>query len=112
MAKRWLGMAFMLFVAFGLVACNQGGTETQKPKEESNTDVTLSEQELYSNNCMSCHGGNLQGGVGPALDKIGAKLTKEELIDIMKNGKGSMPSMPQMSDQAQEKLADWLVNKK
>lgn len=40
--------------------------------------------------CVSCHGGNLEGGAAPAL--VGSSLSEEELKDIIVNGTdGGMP---------------------
>jgi menaquinol-cytochrome c reductase cytochrome b/c subunit len=46
---------------------------------------------LNANTCLSCHGGNLEGGAG-APHLTGKGLTVEEIKDIAINGKGSMPA--------------------
>lgn len=39
--------------------------------------------------CISCHGGDLKGGGGPAL--VGTDLTADEIKEVIANGKGIMP---------------------
>ena len=43
-------------------------------------------EKIVNAKCISCHGGNLEGGGAPALDKIGAKLSYDEIHDIIING--------------------------
>jgi mono/diheme cytochrome c family protein len=47
---------------------------------------------FVSQNCATCHGQDLKGAFGPSLIKAGQSLSEEELVNILKNGKGS--SMP------------------
>lgn len=49
--------------------------------------------EVYSLNCARCHGAQLEGGFGPALDagsRVG-DLEDTELIEIVTEGRNSMP---------------------
>jgi menaquinol-cytochrome c reductase cytochrome b/c subunit len=61
-----------------------------------------------ANGCISCHGGDLQGGAGsPALVDTG--LTPEEVADIAKNGKGAMPAgMFKGTDEELQKMAEFI----
>ncbi len=52
----------------------------------------------------------LQGAVGPNLQKIGGKLSKDEIKEILSKGKGNMPPNIVPADQA-AKVADWLSKK-
>ncbi|MBA4603496.1 cytochrome c [Thermoactinomyces sp. AMNI-1] len=63
-------------------------------------------------NCASCHGGNLQGATGPGLQQIGAKMNKEQILQILENGKGSMPAQSHISADERDQLATWLTEKK
>lgn len=66
---------------------------------------------LYQASCASCHGQNLEGVVGPALNKIGGKLSAEEIASVITNGQGAMP--PGLVDAAKaEQIAAWLAEKK
>jgi mono/diheme cytochrome c family protein len=51
--------------------------------------------ELYSANCARCHGGDGGGGVGPQLSDgqvVAAFPEVEGEIDVVTDGRGSMPS--------------------
>jgi len=60
---------------------------------------------LYGQNCASCHGGGLEGGVGPALNPIYKGLVgvtdpldANFLIDIITNGRVHQPGDPGTKD--------------
>ncbi|RAL24535.1 c-type cytochrome [Thermoflavimicrobium daqui] len=94
-----------------LAACGSNqSAKTDQPGQAQ--EASLAPEEIYANNCSSCHGGNLEGRIGPNLEKIGGKMSKDQISKIIKDGKGSMPSQMQLSDQAREKLSNWLAEKK
>jgi len=95
-------------VALTLSACQAG--QQAAPK---NTQQQAGQPEaIYTQNCANCHGGNLQGSYGPSLQKIGKKYSKEEILAIIQKGKGSMPSQAHVAKEDQQKLAEWLAQKK
>jgi len=53
----------------------------------------------------------LEGKSGPALNHIGKKLSKQDILKQIKNGGGGMPAGVIKGDQA-EKVASWLADKK
>jgi mono/diheme cytochrome c family protein len=59
---------------------------------------------LYGQNCASCHGGSLEGGVGPSLNPIyklpgvADPLDPNWLIDIITNGRTHQPGDPGTKD--------------
>ncbi|SDD96923.1 cytochrome c551 [Paenibacillus sp. UNCCL117] len=70
-------------------------------------------QALYKSNCLSCHGNDLQGGMGPSLQKIGTKLTEEQIAAKVKNGGGGMPAYKsKLKEEEVQTLAAWLAEKK
>jgi menaquinol-cytochrome c reductase cytochrome b/c subunit len=71
--------------------------------------------------CIGCHATDLTGqaGFAPPLLGTGDKFSREELVDIMKNGIGNMPagmwdaSIAQgLTEEDMNKLADWLAIQK
>ena len=58
---------------------------------------------LYAQNCTSCHGASLEGGVGPALNPIEklpgipSSLDPAFLIDIVTNGRTPQPGDPRQT---------------
>lgn len=86
--------------------------EEAAPEEDAGDATTAAAgEEVYKQSCLSCHGGNLEGGFGPALDKTGANYSKEEILDIIHNGKGQMPANVVEGEDA-EAVAAWLAEKK
>ncbi|PFR26117.1 cytochrome C [Bacillus cereus] len=68
-------------------------------------------EDIVKQSCASCHGDQLQGAVGPNLQKVGGKLSKDEIKEVIVKGKGNMPPNLIPVDQA-SKVADWLAKKK
>ncbi|MDQ1090122.1 PQQ-binding-like beta-propeller repeat protein [Siphonobacter sp. SORGH_AS_1065] len=69
---------------------------------------------LYLDNCSICHGGDKKGSGTeyPNLSAIASRLTKQDLLNIMKTGRGRMPSFQHLPDQTREAIADYLLNLK
>ncbi|RUS48196.1 menaquinol-cytochrome c reductase cytochrome b/c subunit [Cohnella sp. AR92] len=65
--------------------------------------------------CVACHGAELEGANGPSLRGIGDKISKEEIVDTITNGKnnGAMPSFQKdLSPEKIEQIATWLSEQK
>jgi mono/diheme cytochrome c family protein len=66
--------------------------------------------------CDTCHSIAGKGGdVGPALNGVGAKLSRDQLADVVKNGKPNtaMPTIPPgTSDEQIKQLVDYLSSLK
>jgi len=57
--------------------------------------------------CISCHGGELAGGAtAPSL--LDTKMNAEEIADVAKNGKGSMPAVFKGTDEELKTLAEFI----
>jgi cytochrome c551 len=68
-------------------------------------------EEIVNKSCITCHGDNLQGGSGPALDKIGSKYASSDIENIINNGKNGMPAGVVSTEEATV-VAEWLAQKK
>lgn len=69
--------------------------------------------QAYRNNCMACHGANLEGGIGPNLQRVGSRKTKEDIVSIITYGRGLMPSYGNQLDRNTiQLLAKWLAAKR
>lgn len=84
-----LGIGLIFFLSFkglddakDLAKEKEGGAKTEETAKASPEDT-------YKSTCLGCHGGNYEGGVGPALKGTG--LSAEEIKEVLVNGKGSMP---------------------
>lgn len=97
--------------------------ESNPGEKPENTKVIAQDEEGYriyqKNACIKCHGDQLQGLNGPSLLGIGnrmkgeQKMTSEEIIRIIDEGRGAMPAgMFQGSEEEKKILADWLMKQK
>ncbi|MBD8500541.1 cytochrome c [Paenibacillus sp. CAU 1523] len=108
--KPLLLSSFLLLITISLTACG-GGTQQQSAQLEGPADAV----EVYKNSCLACHAADLSGKMGPEtnLTTIGDRLTKEQIVTIIKEGKGRMPTQSgRVSDEDAEKVAAWLATKK
>lgn len=108
MKNKWVIILGISLIT--LTGCAQDQTQDHSSQEQE--QMATGPEKVYQENCMSCHGGDLQGGYGPSLQKIGSKYDAAEITNIIQNGKGSMPALSQIPKGDQEKLAKWLAEKK
>lgn len=101
-------MGLLLVIILASVGITQMNKEAGGGEEE-----LASPEEIYEQNCASCHGGNLEGAAGaPALDEVGATLSEEEIADIIENGKGDGMPAGLVGGEEQELLSEWLAEQK
>lgn len=101
-------------LAIGLAACGGGGDDNAGNggnEGGGGETATNGAEQIYQQNCSSCHGENLEGRNGPALDKVGSELSQDEIHDVIINGRGGMPAGIIKGDDA-DKVAAWLAEKK
>lgn len=98
-------LALMMGTSLVLAAC--GGGEDEATGGANAGDP----EKLYNQKCSSCHGGDLQGGAGPKLSDVGARLSQEEIEAVIANGQGSMPPGLLKGEDATA-VAEWLAGKK
>ena len=112
MKKKLLAAVFGAVLILG--ACG-GGDDTSKETDQGSTDgdtVAVDAEAVVQQSCVSCHGGNLEGGGAPALNKIGAELSEDEIHDIIVNGKGGMPGGIIKDEAEVQAVSEWLAAKK
>ncbi|WP_248925200.1 c-type cytochrome [Paenibacillus hamazuiensis] len=98
-----------------LAACGGqgGGQNAQAPASPAIASDNSEASAIYKKQCLSCHGADLGGKVGPNLQKAGAKLSQEQLADKIRSGGGGMPAFKStLSEQEIESLSSWLAAKK
>ncbi len=115
-AMMMLGLSAVMWLTYESASAVdwEKRAEDNKPVLASEIDIDEDDPgyEIYSNNCMSCHGGALEGGpAGPTL--IGTEYDKEEIMDIAVNGIEGDPGMPadifDGTDEELEMLADFII---
>lgn len=109
---KWKLAAMFLGVSLALAACGGGGDNAGNNNgNNGGGDTAASAEQIYKQNCASCHGQDLSGGVGPNLQKVGSKYSKEQIKEIIVNGRGAMPAGIIKGEDA-DKVAEWLASKK
>ncbi|MBB6637048.1 c-type cytochrome [Cohnella thailandensis] len=74
-------------------------------------DMAAAEQ-IYKSNCLSCHGDQLQGRVGPELARVGSEMAKEQIYKQIAQGGGGMPKYEnKLSEEQLIILTNWLASK-
>jgi quinoprotein glucose dehydrogenase len=71
-----------------------------------------SAQQVYNQVCAACHGMNREGDPArafPTLVNIGQKLKKPEIVELLKSGRGVMPSFGFLSEEQRNAVADHLL---
>lgn len=124
--KKWL-FTILFGSALVLGACGGGGDDggNDEPADNGDTNTeestgdesggsvdTAAAEEMFQNNCASCHGADLSGGMGPDLTAVGADHSADDIVNIIQNGKGQMPAQKQVSEEDAQTLASWLAEKK
>jgi Cytochrome c, mono- and diheme variants len=115
--KKWLSV--LLLLAIGLTACGGGGGAGGARQEagsgagqagaEGAVQAGDEGERLYMNRCMACHGGELEGGFGPELRNAGERMGREELIAVIRDGKGAMPAFKdRLTDEEIAAIVDWI----
>ncbi|NHN30471.1 c-type cytochrome [Paenibacillus agricola] len=68
---------------------------------------------IYKQSCIACHGTDLEGKMGPNLQKVGATLSDEQLFKLVQNGRGAMPAFKStLKEEEINNIAKWLAEKK
>lgn len=93
-------MAAALIAVIATTSCSLG-----RPAEDATGE------EIYGQLCARCHGGGLEGAVGPGLGPGSATASEtDEYIEFtVINGRGRMPSFSSTLDQGQiQRLVDYI----
>lgn len=115
-------LAGALSLSLALAGCGTTGGKVSGSKtvttvvDENSTDPAVAKAvTLYKDNCLVCHGAQLEGKMGSKTDMktVGSKLTKEEIHNkIVKGGNGMIGYKGRLSDEEINTLTDWLATKK
>ncbi|XJZ26257.1 cytochrome c550 [Bacillota bacterium Lsc_1132] len=105
-------MVFGIALMFGLsFKGNSDAKNAAKEKGGGNakteTVSATNPEDIYKSTCITCHGDQYQGVVGPSLKGIGSKLSKDQIKTIITKGKGNMPPNLVPTDKA-DAMAEWV----
>jgi polyvinyl alcohol dehydrogenase (cytochrome) len=63
---------------------------------------------VYQQRCASCHGGNGEGASGPTLSGVADRLTIDDHVAVVRDGRGQMPGWDgRLSDEEIEAVVDY-----
>lgn len=85
-------------------ANNNTNNEAANNDEDGEVDLANGE-ELYQGQCASCHGGDLEGGTGPALEGY----DEDAVLTAIHEGPGTMPA-DLVEGQDAEDVAAWVAD--
>jgi len=96
-------------------AANAGGLIPSRPHNaaaaRATTGIPTKEQmgrAVYEQNCMVCHGPELKGDRGPALDTTVSRLGADATHNVIANGRATMPAFSTLSTQSMTELMAFL----
>jgi len=109
-----LAVSLMGLILLTLVLAACGNTSSSGGSKQAVLEGPEDAVLVYKQRCMQCHGGELEGRMGPEtnLQKIGSSLSKEQIIDIIHNGGDRMPAQRGIDEADVEKVASWLASLK
>ncbi|NYF24562.1 cytochrome c550 [Sporosarcina sp. JAI121] len=111
-----LGIGLIFFMSiYGLdqkeEIAGQGEEGKTEEAEGAADSAEFDAEAVAQGKCIGCHGGDLTGGMGPAL--AGTKLSKDEIKTIIKEGaEGGMPGGLITDDAELDAMADYILSLK
>src|SRR5690625_5324797 len=113
--KKWL-MAVFFGSMLVLGACGVGGdngaSNNAANGNNSGNSVDASEaEEVYKENCASCHDEDLEGASGPELTTVGADMSEDEIATQIEEGGDGMPA-GLIEGEEETTVSKWLADQK
>ncbi|WP_342505213.1 cytochrome c550 [Sporosarcina sp. FSL K6-2383] len=104
-----LGLGLIFFMSlYGLDQQEEIANKDDEGKTEDVATAEFDAEAVAQGKCIACHGGDLTGGGGPGL--VGTTLSKDEIKDIILNGKGAgMPAGLIKDDAELDAMADYIL---
>ncbi|MFC4102373.1 c-type cytochrome [Paenibacillus xanthanilyticus] len=111
-AMTRLSLATTAAVALLIASGCGGGSGSQGGTNSAELTGPAETLTLYRNNCVNCHGAELQGRMGAVtnLAEVGGRMTEAEIEAQIKSGSGAMPAFAErLSEEEIKALASWLA---
>ena len=111
-------MVGLIVVASALAAGCARNTDNAPPNNAGGTSgggAQANAEAVYKQNCVSCHGDNLEGRLpgNTNLQNVGSRLSRDQIYNRILNGGNGMPAFNgTLSADQINALADWLSAKK
>ena len=78
------------------------------PKIDLSGNEIRKVKSFYLNNCQTCHGKDMVGGVGPSLVNAGQHIFWDEFKGVVTNGSGQMPGFAHVDEETLKALYRFL----
>jgi mono/diheme cytochrome c family protein len=95
-----------------MITASYGLAEVGKKKREKGADIistNINGREIYEARCASCHGVDGKAGLSGATDLSASVMNKEQIMEVIRNGKNTMPPVDITPEQS-EAVAVYLEN--
>jgi polyvinyl alcohol dehydrogenase (cytochrome) len=95
-------------IAFRLGGGDGSGAGGMASAGEGDGDDGPDGRAVYEERCASCHGGNGEGASGPTLAGVADRLTVDDHVAVVRDGRGQMPGWDgRLSDEEIEAVVDY-----
>lgn len=113
---EWTGGSFDPTTGFLYVNVNkQPWMTTMYRDDEGSRDPNLpptAGEKIYGDSCSACHGGRGEGGgIAPPLLGLRHRLTDNDVIQTITNGRGVMPPITSLTNTQKKDLLDFLFHR-
>jgi len=118
MIQKAAALLLAASIALSVSGCATTGSSVSTSKsviDEDSTDPNIKKAvELYKQDCLVCHGPQLEGKVANSkMNKVGSQLSKEQIKSkILKGGGGMIGYKDRLKEEDINILTEWLSTKK
>jgi len=105
-----IGISFTLLI-YGFTVYELPAKQTvSAAPANTETSNTITGAALFIKNCAACHRADLSGNppAFPSLKEVKTRMTKEQIINLLKTGRNNMPSFAWLSDTERKALTGFL----
>jgi mono/diheme cytochrome c family protein len=113
--KTFVWAAFIAFIPVMLAfTTSQKASVQNTTASDSASSPVITGAALFQKNCAVCHGADLNGRppAFPSLKEVQKKMTKYQIVALLKTGRNAMPSFAHLSDAEREALTGFLYGEK
>jgi quinoprotein glucose dehydrogenase len=114
---EWTGAAFdpqsgLLYVTSNELPWTPAVYRSEHPAVDETKLPPTAGRLVYQANCMPCHGPSREGvAVNPSLLGISHRLKEEDVLALLKTGRGIMPAAPQVDAAQRKDLIEYLFER-
>ncbi|MFX3632251.1 MAG: cytochrome c [Candidatus Pristimantibacillus sp.] len=112
--KACLFIAIAAVILSGCGSNNSNSSTSNGQKQTTHMDAPAKTAKVYKANCVSCHGSDLQGRIGPTtnLQQVGSRMSEQEIVQQIQYGDESMQGFKdRLTEEEIAGLAAWLAGK-